>query len=130
MIAEELVDRKQWLGHGSCNGKLSNESSVEAFRKMQAEELSRTALGDDEKKCTPLGITVLLAGVSRLLVLENSLGITLGHREGTAMIERLLCWLETAPQQGSQTRRTRSPRARQIGRKGAAPKPRASRVAP
>jgi len=33
VIAEELVDRKQWLGHGSCNGKLSNERNVRPNRR-------------------------------------------------------------------------------------------------
>jgi len=75
---------------------------VERFRAMQAEMLVRV-LGDgvvdaragDLKRCPPAGLSMLLAGVSRALIMEASLGISAGHAEAIAFVEGWLRSVET-----------------------------------
>lgn len=68
--------------------------SGELVRKLQAEELSKLSLGEGAKIFDPLSLTVLIAGVSRVLVMENTLGISLGHAEASAIVEKCLRQVE------------------------------------
>jgi AcrR family transcriptional regulator len=45
----------------------------------------------------PAGLTVLMAGISRALVMEEALGISLGHAEAKAIMESLLRRFEAVP---------------------------------
>jgi AcrR family transcriptional regulator len=64
-------------------------------RAAHAAALAR-ALEDrlDPAICGPSGAAVLIAGVSRLLVTEESLGVTFGHDEARAFVEWLLARFE------------------------------------
>lgn len=61
------------------------------YRAAQTEALSRT-LGEalDDGVGTPLGLIVLITGISRILVMEEAIGVTAGHAEARALIEWLL----------------------------------------
>jgi len=63
----------------------------DAVRAAEAEALAR-ALGPnlDRSVADPLGLLVLLTGISRILVMEESVGVTAGHAETRALIEWLL----------------------------------------
>ena len=66
-------------------------SYAEQFRRLQAEaldEVLRTRGIDLEHP--PLGLLVLMTALSRILVLEGSLGATSGHDEALAMVEAFL----------------------------------------
>lgn len=43
----------------------------------------------DREVCDPLGLLVLLTGISRILVMEESVGVTAGHAEARALLEWL-----------------------------------------
>jgi AcrR family transcriptional regulator len=51
----------------------------------------------DPKFCTPLGLSVLLVAVARMLMLEQSVGISLGHADARMFVEHLLDQYEPAP---------------------------------
>jgi len=61
------------------------------FRSAQTEALSRT-LGEklDQSVGTPIALLVLITGISRILVMEETIGVTTGHAEVRALIEWLL----------------------------------------
>lgn len=63
----------------------------DAVRAAEAEALAQ-ALGSnlDRSVGDPLGLLVLLTGISRILVMEESVGVTAGHAETRALIEWLL----------------------------------------
>lgn len=73
----------------------------EIMRRRQVEILERL-LGDRLRGpdgCPPAGLSVVLAGIGRAIVLESGLGVTMGHEEARAFVER---WLDKlAPDQGS-----------------------------
>lgn len=63
----------------------------DAARTAEAEALAR-ALGADLDRgvCDPLGLLVVLTGISRILVMEEAVGVTAGHAEARALIDWLL----------------------------------------
>lgn len=63
----------------------------DAVRAAEAEALAK-ALGPDLDRdvCDPMGLLVLLTGISRILVMEESVGVTAGHAEARALIDWLL----------------------------------------
>lgn len=63
----------------------------ERARALQAEALSR--LLPDADHNLPGGVSVLLAGAARALVMETNLGIAGGHLEARAIVER---WLDAS----------------------------------
>ena len=63
----------------------------EAMRQRQVEILRRI-MGDKLDQFDPAGLSVILAGVGRAIVMENGLGVETGHEEARAIVER---WLET-----------------------------------
>lgn len=51
----------------------------------------------DPKVCTPLGLAVLMVGTARMLMLEQSVGISLGHADVRVFVEHLLDQFEPPP---------------------------------
>ena len=80
---------------------------TERTRRRQAEALEVLLKGSaiDSSLCPPIALTVLMVGVARALVMENSVGVSLGHEEARACIERVLGQLEATP--GKRTRRSK-----------------------
>jgi AcrR family transcriptional regulator len=68
--------------------------SADCFRKMQADALANLPRGNALNLCPPLGLTVLMAGISRVLVMEEALGIDAGHAEARDFVEGWLRRLE------------------------------------
>ncbi|MEW9855499.1 TetR/AcrR family transcriptional regulator [Novosphingobium sp. M1R2S20] len=65
----------------------------EAMRRRQV-EIIRHALGDrllGPDGCPPAGLSVVLAGVGRAIVMEENLGVRIGHDEAMAFV---LDWLQ------------------------------------
>ena len=62
-----------------------------AFRASEAEALAR-ALGGrlDQGVCDPRALIILITGISRILVMEQAIGLTDGHVEVSTLIEWLL----------------------------------------
>jgi AcrR family transcriptional regulator len=60
------------------------------LRTLEAEALSRVlgANGVDPKMYPATGIALLLSAIPRVMVQEATLGVTLGHTEATAIVER------------------------------------------
>jgi AcrR family transcriptional regulator len=73
-------------------------SYAERFRRLQAEALGDVlrSRGVDLEE-PPLGLLVLMTALSRVLMLEGSLGATSGHAEAIAMVESFLDRYEAAP---------------------------------
>jgi AcrR family transcriptional regulator len=69
----------------------------EQMRQRQVAILTRM-LGDRIRDCPPAGLSVVLAGIGRAIVMEGGLGVTLGHEEARGFVERLLDGL--APDRG------------------------------
>jgi AcrR family transcriptional regulator len=76
---------------------------AEGFRRMQAEALTGLLKNrlPEWKLCPPIGVTVLVAGLARILVMENTLGISSGHAEARAYVESILRHFDAAPTQGN-----------------------------
>ncbi len=92
--------------------------STEQARKVQAAALSDMPLDAGMELNGPLGLAVMLAGISRLLVMENALGISLGHKEAKAVVNEWIRRLQNPPARKKRTDaakqrpriRSRSPR--------------------
>lgn len=69
--------------------------STELVRRRQAEALTELLNLEAIKPgdCSTTGITVLLSGVARALVMESGVGISLGHADATAFVEWWLAHL-------------------------------------
>jgi len=80
--------------------------SIESCRTMQAEALSQSSLGKGAHQFNPLGVTVLIAAVSRLLVLEKIQGMSVGHAEALTIVEHCIAQLTSDAEPG---RKPRSP---------------------
>lgn len=65
---------------------------AERFRSMQAGALARIFRGVTVSPDVnvPRGVTLLLAGVARALVMEDALGISAGHDDARALVEWLI----------------------------------------
>jgi AcrR family transcriptional regulator len=66
------------------------------FRQLQVDALAKT-LGDHpiDQEAFPIeGVIVILAAVSRFLVMEDSYGLDTGHAQAVAIVERALRQLE------------------------------------
>ncbi len=61
-------------------------------RKLQAEALA-ALLRDAPAWRAPEGVSVILAGIARALVMEQGIGMEFGHQEARAIVE---CWLALA----------------------------------
>jgi AcrR family transcriptional regulator len=71
----------------------------ERFRSMYLATVARVlaAHGIDEERCPPVVAMLAMTGVSQVLGLESALGITAGHPETLAFVERALDELEGPP---------------------------------
>jgi AcrR family transcriptional regulator len=80
--------------------------STESYRAMQAAALSQLQKDGRLSTVPPFGMSVLMAGVSSVLVMEEALGISTGHAEARQLVAGWLSGLE-------QVRKARSkPRSR------------------
>lgn len=72
---------------------------VEAMRRREVEIFSQV-LGErlTADGVAPAGLSVVLAGIGRALVMEGGLGVTLGHAEARAFVEQWLDKLLTVPE--------------------------------
>ena len=73
---------------------------AERFRQQQADALSSVlaGYGIDPGEIPTAAVLVLMSSISRVLAMEQGLGITAGHAETTAMVERCLARFEGDPQ--------------------------------
>lgn len=71
---------------------------AEQFRAAEQKAVSRVLRnrGIDTDAVPPAAITVFMASVTRVIVMENTLGVTTGHDEATALVDQQLRWLEPA----------------------------------
>lgn len=69
---------------------------AERSREAQLESLTRRAADEDLglPDVPPIALLVLMTVVSRGIMMENSLGVTLGHAEALAVIENILATVE------------------------------------
>lgn len=89
--------RKALRAHMAEHSDAMRERQVELLTKLIGEKLA----GPDG--CPPAGLSVILAGIGRAVVMEGGLGVTLGHDEAIAWVER---WLESlAPDQSKTPRK-------------------------
>ena len=65
------------------------ERQVEMIRRLPA--LAGTVLAD----CPPAALSLLLAGIGRVLVMEGGMGVVSGHAEARAFVEQWLARLAT-----------------------------------
>ncbi len=65
---------------------------AERFRQMQLDAVARVlhGCGSPANSCPPVVAVLLMTGLSQVLVLEKALGITSGHDETLAFVERCL----------------------------------------
>jgi AcrR family transcriptional regulator len=72
---------------------------AEQFRRLQSEALSSVLdrYGIDHDELPPEAVLVLITAISRILVLEEALGMTTGHAEMRALVERYLARYEGEP---------------------------------
>jgi AcrR family transcriptional regulator len=76
--------------------RLEIARNIERSRGLQAEVLARLLAdqGQDQSVCPPAGLSLLIAGISRALVMEQALGIAAGHDELRSFVESWLQRLE------------------------------------
>lgn len=69
---------------------------AERFRRMQVEALSSVLSGHglDTTTYPPAAVLLILQSVARFLVMEDALGMTTGHAETLALVDRLLARVE------------------------------------
>jgi AcrR family transcriptional regulator len=67
------------------------EHSTE-MRRRQVAVLDRLVGAELGERCAPAGLSLVLAGIGRALVMEGGLGVTEGHAEAIAFVDR---WLDT-----------------------------------
>jgi AcrR family transcriptional regulator len=77
---------------------------AERFREEQTKAVSTVLqrYGMDPAEVPPLVWSVLITSVSRVLVMEQALGMSAGHAETVAFVERYLYRLEGEPQMAHQ----------------------------
>ena len=70
---------------------------AEHFRQLQADALGGVfkSYGIDLDRLPPLALIVLMTSLSRVMVLEQGLGVTTGHAEALEIVERFLTEHET-----------------------------------
>jgi len=69
---------------------------AERFRAMQLEAINRAlaANGISREACPPVALLLAMTGVSQTMAIERSLGVTVGHEEMLALVDRYLGQLE------------------------------------
>ncbi len=81
--------------------------NIERFRRRQAEVLADVASRRTSSAgaVPSLGITMMLAGISRGLVMERTLGVSLGHHEAEQLVEWWMNRVRPAPRRRRRRRR-------------------------
>jgi AcrR family transcriptional regulator len=81
-------------------------TSGERFRNLQLEVVSRVLQdrGVDVGTYAPIAVIMLMSSISRFLVMEEAFGISAGHAETIALVERYLAQLDGPRPSRSQTR--------------------------
>jgi len=83
------------------------------YRALQTDALSKALHGRlDDEPFAPVVALMLIQGISRMLVIEEALGATLGHNETRAFIEWLLQQVQRGRPRGARRRATRRRRPR------------------
>jgi hypothetical protein len=72
---------------------------AERFRSLQVEALSSVlkGYGIDSEAFPPAAVIVLINAIARILAMERALGMTAGHAEMLALVERYLARFEGDP---------------------------------
>src|SRR4029077_19064141 len=72
---------------------------AERFRRLQVEALSSVlkAYGIDSEAFPPAAVIVLINAIARIMAMERGLGMTAGHVETLALVERYLARFEGDP---------------------------------
>jgi hypothetical protein len=72
---------------------------AEQFRTLQVAVLKRVLdeQGIDSEAFPPAALAVLMVSISQVLVMEEALGVTMGHAEMRALVARSLARFRTAP---------------------------------
>jgi AcrR family transcriptional regulator len=82
---------------------ISNEAarSAEEMRVLEAETLGRVfrEAGYSTEAYPPTGLALLMSSIPRIMMIEAALGISLGHAEVTAVVDRFLQTLGDATRQ-------------------------------
>jgi len=77
--------REAVRAHMAEHCEVMRKREIEAFTRLLDERLA------DAQGCAPAGLSVILAGIGRALVMEGGLGVTSGHDEARAFVEQ---WLD------------------------------------
>jgi AcrR family transcriptional regulator len=65
--------------------------SSEHLRALEAEALGRILSGRLDSRAYPSnGLTVILSAIGRIIAIEETVGISLGHKEAVAILERVI----------------------------------------
>jgi AcrR family transcriptional regulator len=83
--------RKAIRAHMAEHVEAMRRREVEMFARLLGERLA----GPDG--CAPAGLSLVLAGIGRALVMEGGLGVTSGHAEARAFVEQWLDRLAPLP---------------------------------
>ena len=83
--------RKSVRAHMAEHCEAMREREVEIFQKVLGERLAAA------EGIAPAGLSVILAGIGRALVMEGGLGVTAGHEEARAFVEQWLDRLAPPP---------------------------------
>jgi len=83
--------RKVVRAHMAEHVEAMREREVEIFTRVLDERLEAS------EGISPAGLSVILAGISRALVMEGGLGVRAGHAEAQAFVERWLDELVPVP---------------------------------
>ncbi len=88
--------------------------SAAQFRKLQIAAIDRVLKerGIDRTAFPPAGVALLMATVSRGMVMEETLGLSLGHPELRAIVKRLLKSMENSAAASTPARSKRAATAR------------------
>jgi len=72
---------------------------AEQFRQLQNEALTRVfeGYGVDPEQLPPEALVVMITAISRILAMEEALGMTSGHAEMRALVEAVLARYEGEP---------------------------------
>ena len=87
--------RKVVRAHMAEHVQAMREREVEIFTRVLGERLAVSG------EISPAGLSVVLAGISRALVMEGGLGVSTGHAEARAFVERWLDELVSVPEKTS-----------------------------
>jgi AcrR family transcriptional regulator len=100
--------------------KVINEEAArhaEQMRSLETDVLARILRGRgiDPSVLPPVSLSVLMASIPRAMVMEEAMGVSMGHTETQALVERYLGMLCGESKTGSRKRRRPPPRPHRPG---------------